>query len=477
MTAPTGSKRNLPYPLKNVEDMVSVVGSERVANIDLSGWGEEDPDVPISIVLTLSLNEYVALANTIDVGRDIAYGDNSIYIWWLWVRSLQSMSICDAVLACIQNTPAIQQEIAQLALSSPVDTETEENGGYLGTEIITAQVGCDNDAIFGMTTQLTDLWNQLSEDMLEIFTEIPAGFARIGDFIEAFPGLGVLPFDDILQFGESFMDDIQTGYDSAYTVAVRNEIRCHLFCLALENCELTMEHMRDYFYDELAETLTFDSFGEFMEDLLLLNLVGQATVWGMHLLLAQAMIFGSSILDTDVLFVYQLINTFFNDPDADWVTLCTLCATWEKTWDFTTESGIGDGWGVGGWGDGWTSGKGWESENNPGDPTQELNYCYLTGLADIDITYFSFTMSADNPSGTFINESPDTHISSATWLDTVRNELQRYVADGTDVNVTVVAYNGVPLTIDQLGTQCNPHYGTNWWVSAVTIRGTGVDPF
>ena len=116
MTAPTGSKRNLPYPLKNVEDMVSVVGSERVANIDLSGWGEEDPDVPISIVLTLSLNEYVALANTIDVGRDIAYGDNSIYIWWLWVRSLQSMSICDAVLACIQNTPAIQQEIAQLAL-------------------------------------------------------------------------------------------------------------------------------------------------------------------------------------------------------------------------------------------------------------------------------------------------------------------------------------------------------------------------
>jgi hypothetical protein len=428
-----------------------------------------------NLVLQVTEEQYIKMLSALWNGAITTYPQDFIAVVYPLIKA-GKMSLCDAILACIQNTPDIQQEIAQLALSAPVATDTEENGGYLGTEIITTQAGCDNDEIFGMTTQLTDLWNQLCEDMLEIFTEIPAGFARIGDFIEAFPGLGVLPFDDILQFGEAFMDDIQTGYDSAYTVGLRNQIRCHLFCLALDNCELTMEQMRDYFYDELAETLTFDSFGEFMEDVLLLNLVGQATVWGMHLVIAQAMIFGSSILDTDVLFVYQLINTFFNDPDSDWVTLCTGCATWEKTWDFTTASGAGDGWQVGTWGDGWSDGFGWESENN--DTNQELNYLYLVGLADIEIVYFTFTMSTGNPSATFISGGPDEHIVSATWLDTVRTERSRYVADGTDVNVVVACYdNPTPITVDQLGSQCNPRLGTDWFISSVTLKGVGSNPF
>lgn len=428
-----------------------------------------------NLVLQVTEEQYIKMLSALWNGAYTTYPQEWMSVVYPLIKA-GKMSLCDAILACIQSTPEIQQEIAQLSLSAPVATDTEENGGYLGTEIITTQAGCDNDAIFGMTTQLTDLWNQLSEDMLEIFTEIPAGFARIGDFIEAFPGLGVLPFDDILQFGESFMDDIQTGYDSAYTVALRNEIRCHLFCLALDNCELTMEDMRDYFFDELAETLTFDSFGEFMEDLLLLNLVGQATVWGMHLLLAQAMIFGSSILDTDVLFVYQLINTFFNDPDSDWVTLCTGCATWEKTWDFTTESGAGDGWQVGNWGDGWADGFGWESENN--DTNQELNYLHLVGLADIDIVYFSFTMWAANPTAIFIDSGIDEHIVGATYLDTVRTERLRYVADGTLINVVVEVYdNPSAITVDEVAGQNNPRYGTSWFISSATLRGTGSDPF
>lgn len=87
MAKPVGSTRRLPYPLDTTLDMESVVGSDQFVEVDLSSWSESDPDIKINIILNLSLNEYVALASCIDVGRDIAYGDNSIELWYIWVRS------------------------------------------------------------------------------------------------------------------------------------------------------------------------------------------------------------------------------------------------------------------------------------------------------------------------------------------------------------------------------------------------------
>lgn len=87
MAKPTGSMRELPYPLELTLDIESAVDSDQLAHSDLSSWSESDPDIKISIILNLSLNEYIALASCVDVGRDIAYGDNSIELWYIWCRS------------------------------------------------------------------------------------------------------------------------------------------------------------------------------------------------------------------------------------------------------------------------------------------------------------------------------------------------------------------------------------------------------
>ena len=87
-----GSTRNLPDDLLLSDGYDVAVSPEAIPLLDLSSWSTSDTDEQVDITLRLSLNEYVALATCVDVGRDIAYGDNSNYLWWLWCRAVNSLS-------------------------------------------------------------------------------------------------------------------------------------------------------------------------------------------------------------------------------------------------------------------------------------------------------------------------------------------------------------------------------------------------
>lgn len=87
-----GDTRDLPEDLLLSDGYNVAVLQDAVPLLDLSDWSDPDPDVRISVTLDVSLNEYIALANCVDIGRDIAYGDNSGYLWWLWCRAVSSVS-------------------------------------------------------------------------------------------------------------------------------------------------------------------------------------------------------------------------------------------------------------------------------------------------------------------------------------------------------------------------------------------------
>jgi len=339
--------RQYPYPLTYLASDGGTVDKAFVAN-DPTVTGTE----PNWFVWCLTPQEMVDVLSIFAVGAPIAFPDtyNTYNQMIMQLREFPNeipedtcMDLCQLIIDCIESTPALQQAIATYGNSSPVATDTTESQAGLDVDIIESQVGCDNDNIFGMTTGFTDLWNDLSVDLIQIALDATSLAGRLGDIIEAIPGIGVLPFDDIAQFGEAWLDDIVTAYDAAYTVALRNQIRCDLFCIATETCELTMEQIRDYFYDELNETVSFTDFGTFVSELVTLNLVGQATVWGIHLFLAQMMIYGESVFGLDFTKIYQVINSLFNDDDPDWATLCTNCV-WQENWLNTYGTPTVDGW-------------------------------------------------------------------------------------------------------------------------------------
>lgn len=98
-------RRILPYPLKNALVISRTVEEDGLHGPSSFVW-PEDPDERVELLFTLSLNEYVVLASTIDVGSDIAYGEDAPRVWWLWTRTLQegmSMACCEDILAAIES--------------------------------------------------------------------------------------------------------------------------------------------------------------------------------------------------------------------------------------------------------------------------------------------------------------------------------------------------------------------------------------
>jgi len=79
--------RPLPWRLRAFGS-VSGQTDNQVEHEAQFSWPTSDPDEIVQVTIECSLNEYVGLASSIDVGRDIAYNDDSINIWWLWTRRI-----------------------------------------------------------------------------------------------------------------------------------------------------------------------------------------------------------------------------------------------------------------------------------------------------------------------------------------------------------------------------------------------------
>lgn len=332
------SSRRLFFPLNRSEIIEALVTDESSLLLTLDSIFPTDPDEKTDVVINLSLNEYVSLATSVDVGRDIAYADGEIDIWWLWSRILVS-NFCEKMIDCINENDAVRQAIIN-ALNDgvPVSGDAGVNESIAGSNLL-AGVTCDNDSLFGATTGLVDLINNIATDLIEQISASANVTGRIGDMIESIPVVGVLPFDDALQMVETFLDDLSQNYDASYTVALRDDYRCALFCIAQEDCTITFEQIFDYFVGELGQSVTTLDVEDFLEFFTQGTFAGVEIVHAFHAFVSGLMLFGASVTGIDQKRMFNIFQTMFNDPDSDWSTLCD-CG-WEHTFDFTVEN---DAW-------------------------------------------------------------------------------------------------------------------------------------
>lgn len=116
--------RKLPFPLINSLSIVGFSPDDGQQPISLNDLFP-DETTKIKLEFELSLDEYVALASAIDVGRDIAYGEDSEFLWWVWVACVKGLAMdCDGVADCIENSAAVQAAIANLLNSLGYGTNT-----------------------------------------------------------------------------------------------------------------------------------------------------------------------------------------------------------------------------------------------------------------------------------------------------------------------------------------------------------------
>lgn len=229
------STRPLEFPLYNSasESGDTPEGEE----IPVFVWEVEDPDERVLINLEVSLNEYVGLATAIDVGRDIAYNEDSFKIWWLWIRAYKMVEWCAHIIDCIQNDADTQAALAGWLASSgngvpgenmPASKQTEDMGGIWND-------GCNPDITWAQSVAMVTRANTAIVDLLESLSEATT-VSQIAGVLASLPLIENLGLTTLTNLAQLLIGLPLSAYNDDYTTAWAEALECEIFCAAKEDC-------------------------------------------------------------------------------------------------------------------------------------------------------------------------------------------------------------------------------------------------
>lgn len=329
-----GQPRRLPWPLQYP------LTTERTTEDDgdhppSSFVWPEDSDERVPILFSLSLNEYNVLASTIDVGSDIAYGEDALRVTWLWLRNMRiQVPICSLIIDCLENDTDTQQAIASLIINNELVRNAVNQVAGKGAPMLPWEIelpvsqGCDLDKLFAQTTGIIDQMNINNVDFLEILAAATAPARKLAAAISAIPIIETLPIDDAIDWVAKMQAEIVTNYNSQYTSSLRDTYRCDLFCIAQEkaDCELSYGDIKTYFNNRLGAALDPANLlmaivqytilgtwaGTTVVDIMMLN---QISIWEV----------AGNWMDINLRTLQAVTKISSNYPDSDWETLCENC--------------------------------------------------------------------------------------------------------------------------------------------------------
>jgi hypothetical protein len=208
--------------------------------------------------MTLSLNEYIALSSCIDVGDDIAYGENAILLWYIWVRSLNSMELCEQIADCIDNSTIVQSAINTTIINQgSIDPNTIDPDTTILTDRIpepetteiakTTSDPCDLDAIWAGIREMIERIDANGRDILEDLAVINDKIEQWGEIVDLVPLLG----DTIKDISDLFTEqlpDMLNAYNAASSPTFLDLVACDLFSIVCNDCRYpTFDEILNYF--------------------------------------------------------------------------------------------------------------------------------------------------------------------------------------------------------------------------------------
>jgi len=478
----------MPYILPNGQYPYPLNYLASDGGTDLTPFVVNDPFVEIGstnwYVLCLTTDELSDLISVLSVGAPIALPDsyNTIIQKYMQMREFPNeiplgscMDLCQLIIDCIEETPALQQTI-----NNSVAGFTNQNGSpaEYNQEVFPPPVNCDKDATWGYVDALWNFIHTNNVDFLQQLNEATNQAGQINTLLSFIPAFEQIPVSDILEWIENLGEYNLDAYNASVTVAIQDQIRCDLFCIAVNNnCSITFGDVYEYFEAQFGG-LNAPTLGATFLELVIFMITGNypndRIIYLWSLVQLGFAFIGAEFLGINSISQYA-IQAQNGDPDNNWSLLCAPCvASWSKSWDFTLGSFASDGWAVGNWGDGWFNGLGYRSQNNS---TQEINYLNVTFPQESTVNFYEFTFASTAQSN--FAGGGGVFITASYVLNGIGTETLRIPSAGLPINVNRVMYNGVDLQADIVRTQSNPKFtgSGKWYITACTIKGTGVNPY
>jgi len=333
---------------------------------------------------------------------------------------------------------------------------------------------CDSDIWWGGINNMVDQLDTNNMDALQILEVL----TNVGEWVTQVAG-GIFGVEapliqSMLEWGTFIQESILENYEAQITTAYMDQVKCDLFCVAINNCELSPQDIVDYFYERLEASLSYGSLlnesleflvlgvwsGSEIADAMMLSQVVFRAQFGMWF---QDVAFNSIDLD---------LRLGFNDPSNDWVLLCDECQWIHKWLD----------------GNGNPEVDGWYIEDGAYEPVEDEIDWSITGSSASSQTTYTFTQDAVITKlqfrfRTFMTSSNRNEF--ITIRDDEDNVLQiesLNVDDDPEHQTHTMTWTGTQAV--EAGYWLEVHARATYnppdvyvFIEHLEVRGTGTDPF
>lgn len=246
---------------------------------------------------------------------------------------------CDLVTDCILNNSSTTNAIRKIVNSSTVGTPSDNlTDGIIGSS-------CSEDVVWGATNQFVDDLNLYIEDSFQVIETATNFVEVIADWLGGFPVVGGLLslIPDILTY---IQDTLAEEYESAYNQTLANEIKCELFCLLLQDCEIDVTTIFNYFIEQAGLSVIPDNLEDVIDFVLNGVFTGDTWVYAMSALAVGFLALGDPVIGSLPFITFPSTNALrisfalgANNPSNDWQILCDPC---QFEWEFSRFGGSGN---------------------------------------------------------------------------------------------------------------------------------------
>jgi hypothetical protein len=427
-----------------------------------------------TLALEVTAEQYMRLLSAALDGANRHWPDSYIAVIYPLIKAAKvSNALCEAVAECINDPESDTYAALHDFLLSQIQNNAEISNAIAGvgntdgtavagvTDALAAE--CDLDILFGFCRQVVQLMNLEVTKFFEVL-EVISNNVEFASYVgDKAPALGTLA-----TFVSYLQNTLVESYLANYDIDYENDLACELFCFAKDqpSCELNWFNITDIMADRVGEDLTNLSLSSMLTYVLSGGWSGDEFCDAAIFVFAFVMQIGVAWTGISFAKIQQIVQSFFNDPDADWQTLCG-CGWYEEISIGTSTP------------DNWSLDWGYDIPSQVGSITYgtdgNTSYKIYTTLAARKITQLDVTCSqnAPTPTRTVYAEIEASGVVKETlsWVLSSSEATQYHTFDfsyaGSDIDKVTV--RGVANT-----NPAGPGY-TN--IYEMTVYGEGSNPY
>lgn len=229
--------------------------------------------------------------------------------------------------------------------STPSDYYTPEYLQDLGVQADTCDTA-GKDKIYGAVDQLVRYIHTVNVDFLQELSQAANVPQQVERFVAAVPGVGILPFDELIGYTAFLVDELLAEYNATADETLLQTVICDLFCIAVNSgCRFDSNDVYNYFAGKVSPT--FSNSTTTLANLIQFAITGTfaGDDYFYFLCYFQLAVAGlkQKFMGIQGVETYALqMAAGFNSPDNDWFIFCISCPTQYRVWSWDFANGLGE---------------------------------------------------------------------------------------------------------------------------------------